>query len=234
MGKIKDLVLSGSLDCKYDGSLGDSGFEFVSASLFSLYDNKSVAQFVSQVVNNLETAGFSADSDCGCHLHIDRGGRFGASVFLGVVALVNSMPESFVSAMFGRSFGTYCGKYSQPLVTDLVSQVRAGVLSPEDALCQLDKTRAGHRGFFTFGSSTFEMRLFAGTVSVPTFVCYLGLLRTLLWYSQSCVSVGAWDSLLSGVLPASFLDKYKKESRRLAAACGAAMGKEIEGGVAFD
>lgn len=169
----------GEVDLKEDGSLGDSGVEFVSSVLIDALNIKA-SEYGSRLLKNIHYSGAEVDSRCGGHIHFDRAaGMVRGSDVLGLTYMVDHMGEHIDEAMlFGREFGPYRDK----LGAHKWAEVEAQGLEGWDALEALNFGSHGY--WLNIGDATWEIRLFSGTTSWPVICKRIQLVIDMLKYAR--------------------------------------------------
>ena len=205
--RVEYLYNKGVHKIKEDGSLdsgeGQESFEFVTLKLFNALEPDS-AGVVRDLVYDIEEAGFWPDSHCGGHIHFDRLGIYSSEHWLKLGYVIeNTSPEVLVK-LFGRSFGSYCGKLGVGSWSYAWAKVERGD-SWDSALESLNTSSHGY--FLRVTRSTVEIRLFDGVRTWVDSICWRCIvIKNILDYVKDLTQQQLEEGLSS-----EFLHKVEEE-----------------------
>jgi hypothetical protein len=178
---VKENLSSGLFEAKYDCTISQdsnaAGFEFVSKTLFNIFDLDSLFRF-KDFVRNLENAGFFADSACGAHIHLDRNGLFTSEEFVKMAYKIEKSSNDDIENLFGRCFMDWCGRLGCSCWANAIVKSEIG----ENWDKVLEGLNYGSHHYFINikeETNTVEFRLFAGTVNFYRIMRNISVLKVL-------------------------------------------------------
>ena len=177
---LVDKIDENIIDLKEDSSLsGGAPSEFVTRALVNIFDNKAVDSFFGGLVENIKDAGFTTNSSCGMHIHLDLGGSVGAWRLLLFTILLQNTDDSILCELFGRAPSEWCKKFDNNTVEYYIEKRAEGLEGDLDILRNLNSGSHGYMINITrYG--TLEVRLFASSVEYDVIIKRIKVLKNIL------------------------------------------------------